>query len=67
MVFYPLLLHLAGTDTQDLFKTLTPLNATFEAALEALNMHFAVTKNVPYEQPKLNQPRQEASESMNRW
>ena len=49
-----LLLHLAGTNIQDVFETLTPTNATYRAALEALNTHFAVTKNVPYERSKLN-------------
>ena len=30
-------------------------------------MHFAVTKNTPYERSKLNQSRQEASESINQF
>ena len=60
-----LLLHLAGTDTQDIFKTLTPTNATYKVALEARNMHFTVTKNVPYKRSKLNQARQEVLESIN--
>ena len=62
-----LLLHLIRTNSQDIFETLTPPNATDEAALEALNMHFAVTKNLPYERSKLNQARQEASENINQF
>ena len=64
-----LLLHLAGTETQDIyiFKTLTPTSATYEASLEALNTHFPVSKNIPYERSKLNQARQEASESIDQF
>ena len=32
-----LLLHLAETNTQDIFETLFPNNATYKAAVEALN------------------------------
>ena len=62
-----LLLHLAGTDTQEIFDTLTPTEDTFIAALQALNTHFAVTKNVPYERSKLNQARQEPTESIDQF
>ena len=45
-----LLLHLAGTETQDIYiQDIYPTNATYEASLEALNTHFPVTKNIPYE------------------
>ena len=59
-----LLLHPAGANAQDIFQKLAPTNATYEAAQEALNTHFASTKNVSYERSKLNQARQEASQSI---
>ena len=62
-----LLLHLAAAETQEIFDTLAPAEDTFAAPFTALNTHFAVTKNVPYERSKLNQARQEPSESIDQF
>ena len=57
-----LLFHLAGTNTQDIFETLTPTNARYEAALNT-----RLTKNILCERSILNQARQEVLESINQF
>ena len=39
-----MLLHMAGPETQEVFETLTPVDNTYDKALEVLNTHFAVKK-----------------------
>ena len=42
-------LHLVGPETQDIFQTLTPADQSYDSALAALDTHFEVQKNVPFE------------------
>ena len=50
--------HMAGPGTQDVFDTLTPVDNTYDKALEVLNTHFAVKKNISFEHSVFHQARQ---------
>ena len=59
-----MLLHLVGSETQEIFDALADTRDTFDTALTALSNHFSVQKNVPYEQSKFHQAHQEQGESI---
>ena len=59
-----LLLHLGGAEIQEIFETLTVAENTYEHALTALNDHFKVKKNIPFERSKFLQANQESNESI---
>ena len=44
-----LLLPIAGPNTQDVFKTLTDTGTEYQHALNKLDEHFFIKKNVPFE------------------
>lgn len=44
-----ILLHIAGPEIQDIFKTLTPEDNTYVKAVEALSKYFNPTENIRYE------------------
>ena len=57
-----ILLHIAGSEVQDIFKTLTPADDSYDSALRALEGYFNPTENIRYErsifmslQPKDNE------------
>ena len=57
-----MLLHLVGSETQEIFDTLADTRDTFDTALTALNNHFLVQKNAPYGRSKSHQVHQEQGE-----
>ena len=59
-----LLLHVAGTETQDIFATLTTTEDTCKAAIEALNTYFSPKINVRYERFLFRQCTHEQNESV---
>ena len=59
-----MLLHMVGPETREVFETLVPEDETYEKALEALDEHFSVKKNVPFERSVFHQARQKSSESI---
>ena len=59
-----MLLHMVGPETQEVFETLVPEDNTYEKALKALDEHFSVKKNVPFERSVLQQARQKSGESI---
>ena len=54
--------HMAGPETQEVFDTLTPVDNRYDKALEVLNTHFAVKKNIPFERSVFHQARQKQGE-----
>ena len=62
-----LLLHLVGSGTQEIFDTLVNTGTTYEEALAALDQHFEVRKNIPFERSKFHQAKQESSESIEQY
>ena len=57
-----ILLHIAGSEVQDIFKTLKPADESYDSALRALEGYFNPTENIRYErsifmslQPKDNE------------
>ena len=58
-----MLLHMAGPETQEVFETHTPVDDTYDKALEVLNTHFAVKKNILFERNVFHQARQKQGES----
>ena len=59
-----MLLHMVGPETQEVFETLVPEDDTYEKALKALDEHFSVKKNVPFERSVFHQARQKSGESI---
>ena len=59
-----MLLHLVGSETQEIFDILAGTEVTFDIASKALNNHFSVQKNVPYERSKFHQAHEEQGESI---
>ena len=43
------LLHIIDPEAQEIFETLSPVNESYESALNALDQHFSVLKNIPFE------------------
>ena len=59
-----LLLHLAGTEVQDIFFTLEDANnGGYDGAVTKLNAHFKPQKNIPYERHMFRQAEQAQGES----
>ena len=58
-----MLLHLVGSETQEIFDTLAGTEVTFDTASKTFNNHFSVRKNVPYERFKFLQVHEEQEES----
>ena len=58
-----LLLHLMGQASQEIFDTLPDTGASFDEAINALNAHFSVKKNVPYERSVFHSTKQDTQES----
>ena len=56
-------MHMAGPQTQEVFETLNPVDNTYDKALEVLNTHVAVNKNIPFECSLFRQARQKQGES----
>ena len=54
---------MAAPETQEAFETLTPADNMYDKALEVLNTHFAVIKNIPFERSVFHQARQKQGES----
>ena len=44
-----ILLHIGGSEVQDIFRTLTPADDTYDSALQALETYFNPTENIRYE------------------
>ena len=66
-----LLLHLLGPECQDIFQTLTITQEEnqneFDAAINALNGHFSVQKNVPFERSVFHRAVQDAEENIDQY
>ena len=52
------LLHLIGPEAQEICETLSPVNESYKSALNALDQHFSVQKNVPFERSVFHQCKQ---------
>ena len=59
-----LLLHLLGTATQEIFETLPDKGTSFKEAIDTLDKHFIVKKNVPYERSIFHSAKQKPNESI---
>ena len=59
-----ILLHLAGAEVQEIFKTLPDTGDDYKTALEKLNAHFNPCKNIAFERHVFRQATQSADESM---
>ena len=57
-----LLLYIAGPDTQDVFETLTDTGTGYQHALNKLDVHFSIKKNVPFERSVFHSTTQNKSE-----
>ena len=44
-----ILLHISGSEVQDIFRTLTPADDKYDSALKALETYFNPTENIRYE------------------
>ena len=62
-----LLLHSAGADVQDIFFTIDPEPADYDAAKQALNTYFKPVKNLPYQRHLFRQTSQQEGEPMNQF
>ena len=62
-----LLLHLMGPTSQEIFETLPNQGESFNEAVAALDAHFSVKKNVPYERSVFHNAKQEAHESIEQY
>ena len=54
---------MTGPETQEVFDTITPADNMYDKALEVLNTHFSVKKNIPVERSVFYQARQKQGES----
>ena len=59
-----LLLHVAGTEVQEVFSTLSTADGTCAAALNSLNAYFATKANIRYEHYLFRQSSQEQHETI---
>lgn len=59
-----LLLHVSGTEVQDVFESLGDTGTTFDAAVQKLTDYFRPKKNVAFERHLFRQARQEHGETM---
>ena len=62
-----LLLHLVGSETQDIFDTLTPASDSFQDALKALSDHFEPKKNVTFERSVFHRATQNQNETIEQY
>ena len=64
-----LLLHLAGSEVQDIFETLadTGTDDQYEVAVTKLDDHFTPQKNIPFERHVFRQLKQEENESTDQY
>ena len=62
-----LLLHLMGPTSQEIFETLPNQGESFNEAVAALDAHFSVKKNVPYERSVFHNAKQEAHKSIEQY
>ena len=61
------LLHLIGPEAREIFETLSPVNESYESALNALNQHLSVQKNIPFERSVFHQCKQRHGESLEQY
>ena len=61
------LLHLIGPEVQEIFDTLTPASESYESTLNALDQHFSVQKNIPFERSVFHQCKQRHGESLEQY
>ena len=59
-----MLLHIADPDTQNVFETLTDTGTEHQHALNKLDAHFSIKKNVPFERSVFHSTTQHKSESI---
>lgn len=59
-----LLLHVAGPDTQDIFKPLTDTGTEYQHALNKLDEHFSTKKNILFERSVFHNTTQQKIESI---
>ncbi|CAB4008082.1 Transposon Ty3-I Gag-Pol poly [Paramuricea clavata] len=59
-----ILLHLVGSEVQEIFETLPDTGEDYKTALEKLNAHFNPCKNIAFERHVFRQATQRADESM---
>ena len=67
-----LLLHMVGQDTQDIFDTLTipqpqEEGQTYQASINALDQHFSIKKNIPFERSIFRVAKQLEKESIEQY
>ena len=62
-----IVLHLAGTDVQEIFETLTETGDDYVTALAKLTEHFEPQKNISFERHNFRQAVQESGETIDRY
>ena len=62
-----ILLHMLGTESQELFETLPDKGNNYDEAVTALNRYFCPKKNVTFERSVLNNAKQEAQENIEQY
>ncbi len=58
------LLHLVGDEVQDIFETLGETGSAFEEAINKLDSHFDIKKNIPFERCVFHETEQEIGETI---
>lgn len=58
------LLHLVGDEVQDIFETLGEVGTTYDQAIEKLDSHFDIKKNIPFERCVFHEAGQESGENI---
>ena len=58
------MLHLAGSEVQDIFLTFTDTGDTYDTAMTKPTEYFALKKNIPFERHLFRQTTQESGESI---
>ena len=61
------LLHLIGHEVQEISDTLTPASESYDSTLNALDQHFSVQKNIPFERSVFHQCKQREGESLEQY
>ena len=59
-----LLLHLVGSETQEIFETFSETGDDLKTALTKLDSYFIPKKNIPFERHKFHEAKQEPEESI---
>ena len=57
-------MHLVGDEVQDIFETLGEVGTTYDQAINKLDSHFDIRKNIPFERCVFHETSQESGENI---